>query len=257
MQEDGSIIEKNEQLNKPKRSIGNKIKLVISTLLLLFFVGVFAFSLYKIIIWEKDNKKTQSVTNEIISEAEVVIKADESLSINFDKLLEKNKRVVGWIMVKNTNVNYPILQYSDNDYYLTHSFDESYNGAGWIFLDYRNNYKELDNNTIVFGHGRKDGSMFGSLRNIYDDSWRANKDNLIINYSTLTNNYRFQIFSAYTIHDTDDYMSIAYNNELINRFIQRSAYDFNVEVNENDKILTLQTCYNESKKLVIHAKLIQ
>lgn len=242
---------------KPKRKIGTIIKLVIAYIILFLFIGLFIYSAYKIVVWAIENKKTAEVTNEIIKEADVKLSSEDALVVKFENINAKNDRTVGWIYIQNTNVNYPILQYTDNDYYLVHSFDESYNTAGWIFLDYRNHYDELDQNTIVFGHGRKDGSMFGSLRNIFDDNWRSNKENLKVHFSTLTDSYKFEIFSAYNISDEDDYMTTYYTQSDIDKFKARSAYNFGVEVSESDKILTLQTCYNESKKLVIHAKLIE
>ena len=82
-----------------------------------------------------------------------------------------NSDVVGWIQVAGTNINYPIVQSNDNDFYLNHSFDKSINGAGWVFMDYRNNPSSFDKNTIIYAHSRVDGSMFHTLRNVVKESW--------------------------------------------------------------------------------------
>lgn len=61
------------------------------------------------------------------------------INVNFDELLKINNETKGWIQVNGTNINYPFVQTSNNDYYLNHSFNKSYNQAGWVFMDYRNN----------------------------------------------------------------------------------------------------------------------
>lgn len=214
------------------------------------------YSSYQIIKWNIDNKKTSNIIQKINIISKEETKKDKTISIDFNSLLNINNEVVGWIKVKNTNINYPILKHNDNDYYLTHSFDKSINSAGWIFMDYRNNENNLDNNTIIYGHGRKDGTMFGSLFKVIKKEWYTNKDNLDIDLTTLNNSYTFNIFSIYVINTTDDYININYNEEILNKVVNRSIYNFNTNVDLNDKILTLSTCYNNEKKIVIHAKLI-
>lgn len=184
------------------------------------------------------------------------------INVNFSQLNSINDETVGWIKVNGTNINYPFVQTYDNSYYLTHSFDKSYNQAGWVFLDYRNNIDNLDKNTILYAHGRFDKTMFGSLKNVLKSDWINNTDNYVIKLSTKTENTLWQIFSVYHIPTTSDYLYINFNsNEKFNEFIQliinRSQYNFNTLVNEEDHILTLSTCYNSSEKMVIHAKLIK
>ncbi len=214
------------------------------------------FSAYKILVWRLDNHKTKKIadTIKIISHEEV--KEDNTLSVDFNQLLLKNKDVVGWLKVNGTNIDYPVVKYSDNDYYLTHSFDGSYNTAGWIFMDTRNNHYNLDFNTIIYGHGRRDGSMFGSLFKMLDKQWIEGKDTGIISFTTLNHSYLFQIFSIYYINTTDDYIQLFYDEEMLDKVINRSIYQFDQDVTLNDKILTLSTCYNNEKKLVVHAKMI-
>ena len=160
------------------------------------------------------------------------------------------------------NINYPFVQTTDNNYYLTHSFNKSYNSAGWVFLDYRNNLQTLNKNTIIYAHGRTDKTMFGTLKNILTNDWINNTDNYVIKLSTEYENTLWQVFSAYHIPTTNDYLKINFNNnesfiEFTNMLINRSQFDFNTTINENDHILTLSTCYNSSEKMVIHAKLIK
>ena len=184
------------------------------------------------------------------------------INVDFQELKSTNNQTVGWIQVNGTNINYPFVQANDNKYYLTHSFDKSHNTSGWVFLDYRNNIQTLDKNTILYAHGRIDKTMFGTLKNILNNDWLTNTDNYIIKLSTEYENSLWQIFSAYHIPTTSDYLQINFeNNEdfknFANMLTERSQYNFNTTVNENDYILTLSTCYNSSEKMVIHAKLIK
>ena len=173
----------------------------------------------------------------------------------------KNDSTIGWIQVPGTKVDYPFVQSTNNNYYLNHSFDNSYNDAGWVFLDYRNNIKLTDKNNIIYGHARKDGTMFGSLKNILKDSWYMNIDNHIIKISTQYENSLWQIFSVYYIDTESYYINVNFNNEdfqkYLDKSLERSIYNFEANVNIEDKVLTLSTCHGEKKKLVVQAKLIK
>lgn len=184
------------------------------------------------------------------------------IDVDFNDLKNINPSTIGWIQVNGTNINYPFVQTNDNKYYLNHSFNKSKNSAGWVFMDYRNNISVLDKNTIIYAHGRLDNTMFGSLKNILTSGWLNNKNNYIVKLSTEYENNLWQVFSVYKIKTTNDYLQISFISnesflEFTDKLIKRSDFNFNTKVNENDKILTLSTCYNEKEKVVLHAKLIK
>lgn len=184
------------------------------------------------------------------------------ISVNFDELLKLNDETKGWIKVNGTNINYPFVQTSNNDYYLTHSYNKSYNQAGWVFMDYRNDTVNYDKNTILYAHGMNNKTMFGSLRNILSSSWYNNTDNHIIKLSTPTENTLWQVFSVYHIETTNDYIQTEFaTDEEYQTFLDmlkgRSAVEFDTTIASTDKILTLSTCYNKTDKVVMHAKLIK
>ena len=135
------------------------------------------------------------------------------ISVNFDDLLKINNETKGWIQVNGTNINYPFVQTSNNDYYLTHSYDKSYNQAGWVFMDYRNDTVNYDKNTILYAHGMNNKTMFGSLRNILSSSWYNNTNNHIIKLSTPTENTLWQVFSVYHIETTNDYIQTEFTSD--------------------------------------------
>ncbi len=180
----------------------------------------------------------------------------------FDTLQEKNKDTIGWIKVNNTNIEYPVVQTKDNDYYLHYDFNKKKNTFGWIFMDYRNNPVSLDQNTIIYGHNStRRKIMFSALIDTMQEEWYVNKTNQIITFNTPHFSMEWQIFSIYPIKVTSDYLYTNFNNqkeftEFSNKLKSRSIYDFDIPVTNNDRILTLSSCLNSgSKRLVVHAKL--
>lgn len=184
-------------------------------------------------------------------------------SVDLTELYKENNDTVGWLIVKNTNINYPVVQTTNNDYYLTHAFDKTSNSAGWVYADFRDNFTDFNNNMVIYGHGRKDKVMFGSLTNTLDSNWYKNTDNQIIQLSTINYNTMWQIFSIYKVPAESYYITTDFSDdESFNKFLatmkERSIYDFNIKLTKDDKILTLSTCYNDNGiRLVVQAKLVK
>lgn len=183
----------------------------------------------------------------------------------FDELSGINNETVGWLTVNNTKVNYPVVQHTDNDFYLKKDFNKNKNSYGWIFMDYRNNIYNLSNNTIIWGHNSRTGLMFGTLRYVTNESWYKNPDNQIITFNTKVKNMKWKIFSIYKIPVTNDYLYANFGNldefqTFLDMIRGRSMYDFGVNVTKEDHILTLSTCgtstTNSTTRLVIHAVLV-
>ena len=271
---------------KRRRKKKLRFKKWVIVVFLVFFLCIFAFSAYKVYSWYCDNKKVDNLSDDVLKNTKVKEKKDNDntenvnppedasndywdyikmnlLEVDFNELLKKNPDTVGWIQVKGTNINYPFVQTTDNSYYLTHAFDGSKNEAGWVFMDYRNDPVNFNQNTILYAHSRLTGSMFGSLKNILESSWYTNKENHIIRLSTPTENTMWQVFSVYTIPKESYYITPSFNSdeaygEFLNTMKSRSEVDFSAEVNTNDKILTLSTCKdNFGNRVVMHAKLIK
>lgn len=276
---------------KPKRSNKNKKKIksirlkpLPFILFILLFSSIIIINLENILNWEKDNQEIKKIETNIEEEIEIeIIEEEEGEIINPPKvkesdywlyikvpfqnvdlsaLKEKNNDTVGFINVKNTNINYPIVQTTNNDYYLNHAYDKSYNEAGWVFMDYRNNNFN-DFNTIIYGHGRLNKTVFGSLKDLLKDSWQSNKDNYTLTISSLTMNYVYQIFSIYTIDAESYYIKTEFDNneekqDWITEMNNRNTSIIYSPANINDKIITLSTCLNnDNRRIVVHAKLIK
>ncbi len=179
-------------------------------------------------------------------------------------LKQTNPDTVGWLTVNNTTVNYPVVQGNNNSYYLNHDFNKNSNSLGWVFMDYRNNAYDMDQNTVIYGHNiAKAKLMFGNLSATLKSSWHTKAENQYITFNTEKGDMQWRIFSIYTIAATNDYL---YNNfdtqtdflTFVDKLRSRSIYDFGAEIKENDKILTLSTCQSNGKnRLVVHAVLVK
>ena len=180
----------------------------------------------------------------------------------FDQLSNINNDTVGWITVNNTKINYPVVQGTDNEFYLNYDFNKKKNIYGWIYMDYRNNIYNLSDNTIIWGHNIRNGMMFGTLRYVTNESWYTNPDNQIITFNTKVKNMKWKIFSIYRIPVTNDYLYANFGKKkdfekFLKKIKDRSIYNFNVDVNGDSHILTLSTCSTPNTyRLVVHAVLI-
>lgn len=284
-----------KKIKSSKAKKFKKIFLIIDLIILFILLSLI---LLKIINWNKDNNYTHEQIKEIQdnvvieervdNENTVIIENENTpnvdnenndvedvtpdndyynfikeplISVDFTQLKIKNSDTVGWLQVPGTNINYPIVQTIDNDYYLRHSFDRTYNDAGWVFVDYRNNLYD-DRNLIIYGHARLNLTMFGTLKNVVKSSWYTNSSNHLIKLSTPSLNTSWQVFSTYVINEENYYIKTSFDSnseylDFLNTLKGRSVYNYNANLSENDRILTLSTCYTDNKRVVLHAKLIK
>ena len=184
------------------------------------------------------------------------------LEVDFDSLDSINSDTVAWIKINNTNINFPVVQTSNNSYYLTKNFNKQNNSAGWIFADYRNNFDTLDKNTIVYGHNRRNGTMFSNLTYFLDFNWYENNENKYFNFITKNQSYIAEIFSIYKLPSRNislinKFSSTEEFKQNIDSWKNASFYDFKTNVNESDNLLTLSTCDNTSiNRIIIVSRLI-
>lgn len=268
---------------KIRRKKGLYVFLII---LLVIYIIYLLFSAIILLSWFIDSNQTQKITEEleeniIVEETKNSAKVElinppvteESdywyyikqnlLEVNFTELIQKNPDTVGWVQLSGTNINYPVVQTTNNSFYLSHSYNKESNNAGWVFMDYRNNKEEFDNNTIIYAHSRNDTTMFGSLKNVLTTAWLENRENHLVYLSTPYENTMWQVFSVYTIPSESYYITPKFETEeeyttFLITLKNRSIYDFNTELNINDKVLTLSTCQdNYGNRVVLHARLIK
>lgn len=205
---------------------------------------------YKIIHQLKEYNDADKVYNLIREEKE------ES-----DNLFEKNIDYREWIKIDNTNINYPILQGQDNEEYLYKDINNEYIVSGSIFMNYLNNGFD-DQNTVLFGHNMKNGTMFANLKKYKEEDFFYNNNDIEIELSN-GQYLKYKVFSVYITDINDNYTKTSFEDkdeykEFLERIKNKSIYKSDISVNENDKIITLSTCSYEfdDARLVVTGKLI-
>lgn len=236
-----------------------KISTVIINLLLL---GVIMFCIAKIGMWFYDNYKSKAVKSNYKKIQEKIDNTDtnkiKSETISIKELKKQNDDTVGWLKVNNTEISYPIVKSDDNDYYLHRSFDKSYNSAGWPFMDYKNKLDNTDKNMVIYGHNRRNGDMFGTLKKTLKEDWYMNQDNRIITFITENEVQKYEVYSVYEVLNEEYYINTEFDNDSYNKFLdtvsKRSYYNFNVNLDSSKPTLTLSTCSgNDKYRTVLHA----
>lgn len=228
--------------------LGDSMKKRSKIILLSFFSCCMVLSLLYMVYWHSENK----IAKEIVEEERKYLIEDKKEKVYLNKgIFSDNPDTVGWLRVEGTNIDYPVVQYKDNDYYLNHDFKKNKNSAGWIFMDYKNDFD--DQNIVFYGHHRRDGSMFGSIDLLFEPDFykKHNSEIIFIKEKEII---KYRIFSVYKASYTDSYNSLNYKNinEEIKKIKLRSEIIFDEKVTNPDQIITLSTCHNNnSDRLVI------
>lgn len=182
---------------------------------------------------------------------------DDDLEIDFDELKNINNEFVGWVQIKDTQINYPVAKADNNNYYLHHTFYKTKNISGSVFMNCENTDADLDQNVILYGHNMKNGSMLAGIRKYIDQSYW--EDHKYIQFYTRTGNHVYKIYSAYTTGASSDSYKYSFASdesfiEFLNKTKESSEYDTGVDLDVNSKILTLSTCVGDAAyRFVIHA----
>ncbi|MEI3320436.1 MAG: class B sortase [Eubacterium sp.] len=212
--------------------------------------------------YKEDEKKYAQINQMFIkdNEEKTTEKSQDNKSIRYTKsvstwkwdykeMLQYNDEAKGYIKLNGTRIQYPIVEHSDNDFYLKRGSDKVYNGAGAIFLDYRT--AGLDGKMcILYGHNMLDGSMFKELMNFRDDDFCRKHPtfDIYVGYR----HYIYYVFSVFS--DKDDNENIykygfANDGEFqnwINTVSSRSRYNFGVrKPDTSDKIIMCSTCVDD------------
>lgn len=175
-------------------------------------------------------------------------------------LRETNADVLGWILIPDSPVDFPLLQGEDNDYYLTHTWDHQYNSVGSIFLEHRNTPDFTDYNTIVYGHNMNDGAMFSELKDFSDEMYFQSHPYIYIALESGV--YRYAVFSCYRAGLQDPTYGLSFNQEttkekFLAHALGQSVIDTGIVPSQTDRILTLSTCFGDGSntRWVVHARL--
>lgn len=243
--------------NKKKKTAGDYLL----TLGLLIALGVFAFAGWKLYGIYMDYKQAKDEYKKLedmavqpnpngVRPGEDGAPADEPpIVVDFAALQAENPDVVGWLYVEALGISYPVVQGTDNEYYLHMTYQKTYNFAGTIFIDHENSRDFQDLNTIVYGHNMKDGSMFGILKRfVTENAYAASPYFWML---TPEKNYKYEIFSAYTAQiNSLTYTLYSKPGQEFTAYLKQmkanSEIETSAEPKKFDKIMTLSTCTGNS-----------
>lgn len=227
----------------------------INTLIILICIIGASFFGFKILQKQKEYKASEASFLKL--ENMYYNNANNEIS-KFTELKKINNDFKGWITVEGTNINYPVTQYKDNEYYLKHDFFKEPNPAGTVFMDYENQEFE-DQNTIIYAHYMKNKTLFHNLE-LFKNKEFFDK-NKKITIETENADYEYEIFSIHVPNSKFNYLTTNFSEDdfqsFINEIQKRSMFETNTNVTTEDKILTLSTCSYEFKnaRTVVHAVL--
>ena len=171
-------------------------------------------------------------------------------TVDFEALRETSPDIIGWLALPDTAINYPVTQADDNEYYLHHLYDGTYNKTGCLFADYENQENFSDRNTIIYGHNMRDGSMFATLNEYDEQSYYDGHPQMYL--VTPDGGYVVEIFTAFVAKPSESGSDTspwrlsfkddgAYTTWL-SEMAGRSVIETDVTVTSSDKVLTLSTC---------------
>ncbi len=258
-----------------------KTKNVLITSILIVFILLIIFSLIYIFnyyydmykIYKESNLLNEiSIDTDIIPEEESdepIVQEKTERMLKLEELQKQNSDIVGWLEIENTNINYPVLQSSDNDFYMNHNSKKQYSSGGSIFLDKDYNWDTPSSNLLMYGHNIKTGSMFHNLLKYKNEEFY--NEHPTIRFTTNKDDSTYEIiavFQSRIYYKSEQnvfryYYFINANNEAeYNEFVESakkaSLYDTGKTAQYGDQLMTLSTCayHTQDGRFVVVAKKI-
>ena len=261
-----------------KKEKRRRIASVLCGILAIGCLGYFAF--YS---WQHDQvQKISEKMNELKEQPIIAAQESEGPLFHLDapkeqrevldeykNLLIKNKKLIGWVKIDDTYIDYPVVQTYDNEYYLDHNFNQEYDKNGSIFLDKDCDIEKPSTNLIIYGHHMKSGAMFGSL-NKYEKETYYN-EHPYIQFDTIYEKGVYQVMYVFRsrVYKEDEivfkyyqFIDAGSEQEFLSNMKEMekmSLYDTGVTASYGDQLLTLSTCDYQEKngRFVVVAKKIK
>lgn len=257
------------------------MKKVILTIIEIILILVIIFAGYKIFEYfiDLNNSKSQfddindivdeireeKSSGKIVTESIEIVDEDDLKSTKeiIAELKKINKDIIGYIEVGGLPIKYPVVQASDNDYYLRRDLNRKYSIPGTIYMDYRNDSEMTDQNTVIYGHNMRNKTMFGTLDKLGNQEFVNSNGGNYIRYTTEDNIFIYKMISYMIVDEKDDYRTPNVDGESFINFLNKSKsnsiVDFgDFEFSEETKILTLSTCTDvETNRDAVQAVLVE
>ncbi len=278
--EDVTVDKDNRMLEPDKRKFrftkNDIVRYVILSVSLIVFVISAVHLISTLKRYRDERRLNNDIYNKVVETDESATSADDNrninpvLSIDFEELKSINENTVGWIDIPSLGITYPVVQHTDNDYYLSHDITNSVSWSGAIYLGYEHSRNFTDDRTMIYGHRMDDGSMFAGLLKYDSESFfreQAEKDNNYV-YIYMENKINvYEIFSvtdvyyatqpeAFKFHFSSDFTE----QDFLNYLKSIELYDTGITVNADDIILSLYTCQGSAsskERHMVHCRLVK
>ncbi|MBO5004980.1 MAG: class B sortase [Clostridia bacterium] len=259
-----------KQKSRHSKKINNKFKRIILLLFIVVFVLGIGYIVHYFYSSNKNKKDNTDILNNVVIDKTEITEQKTERILQLEELKKENEDIVGWIQINDTNIDYPVLQTTDNDFYMKHNYKKESSKDGSIFLDKSYNWDIPSSNLLLYGHNNKNGTMFQDLMNYKEEDFYNNHKT--IRFTTLNEDSTYEVMSVF-------YSRVYYKNEQnvfryyyfvnsenetdYNDFVENcknsSIYDTGVTANYGDQLLTLSTCEysQEDGRFVVVAKKVK
>ncbi len=257
--------------DKAKEHHGKANKIILIVLIIIFLLSI-CYIIYNVYINYRDRKQNDelesSISSNINNEEEIL---DESNGImeKVIELKETNDDIKGWIKIEDTNINYPLLQGTDNNYYLKRNYKKEVSNYGSIFIDKDSNLEDVNSNVIIYGHTMKDKEMFQNLLNYKEKEYYEKHNTIKIVTDKEVMEYQIAIVfksrifyenekNAFRYYYCTDLSTEEKYNDYIENCKKLQLYDTGIDAKYGEQLITLIACEysQENGRMVIVAKKI-
>ena len=266
-------------------SVGERLRKVIMDLSIVALVGCAVyFCMFAVQNWQAE-RQHEDLKGQIIDDTDVLSESDvwadfiskypniqlpEGIMAKYAYLYAINQDLVGWVKIPNSTIDMQVVQAGDNQTYLKTDFYGNYSRYGCPYMDYRNDPKYLNQNTIIYGHHMSDGLVFADLKKY--KTIDGFKESPIMEFDTLYRSYKFKIYAVMITNSKEeddngyifnytvpDFGSEANFTSYIAAVDERKLYTTGVDIQPDDKLLTLSTCTYEfsDARLVIIGRMVR
>lgn len=244
----------------------NKQKIIRIIFVIIFIISIIALALH-LHKMNKEKQDNQNILNNVtIDTAEVTEEKTERM-LQLEEIQKENQEIIGWLEIQGTNINYPVCQATDNEYYLKHNYKKEKASTGALFLDKDSDINKPSTNYLIYGHRNKQGLMFEELMNYNQEEYY--KEHKEIQFTTTKEDKTYEIIAVFfsRVYYKDEQNVFRYYyfinaeteeqyNEYINNCKKASIYDTGITAEYGEQLLTLSTCEysQEDGRFVVVAK---
>lgn len=254
----------NRKKSKHSKETKNHIQKIF---IIIFIISICAIAFY---FYNMNKNKDKNILAETNIDKEQVTEHRTERMLQVEELKKENQDIIGWVEIEGTNINFPVVQGTDNEYYMKHTYNKENSKDGSIFLDKNYDWNIPSSNLLLYGHNNKDGTMFQDLLKYKDKSFY--KEHPTIKFTTINDDCQYEIVSAFLsrVYYEDEqnvfryYYFVNANNETeYNNYVEESKkaslYNTGKSATYGEQLLTLSTCsyHTEDGRFAVVAKKVK